>query len=225
MGRPKEHDERTALALLQAAERAIQAGGVEAVSVRGVALEAKTTTRAVYSLFGSKDGLLVALGARAFEMLGSAVRALPETDDPPADLVEVGVAVFRRFVTEHPILFRIGFQHQLAPPQRVAEFDAARLDALAGLAAKVTRLKRAHLLGGRTVADAIAYFDALCEGLADMELRGTFPPGGEERIWRDALTVLVAGLALPARPARPSAVTSKFLQSRRHRQGDVLRDR
>jgi AcrR family transcriptional regulator len=209
MGRPKEHGERTALALLQAAERAIQAGGVEAVSVRGVAEEAKTTTRAVYSLFGSKDGLLVALGARAFEMLGPAVRALPETDDPAADLVEAGAAVFRRFVTEHPILFRIGFQHRLAPPPRVAEFDAARLDALAGLAAKVTRLNRAHLLGGRTAADAIAYFDALCEGLADIELRGTFPRGDEERIWRDALTALVAGLALPARPARPSAAPTK----------------
>ena len=209
MGRPREHDERTALALLQAAERAIQAGGVEAVSVRGVAEEAKTTTRAVYSLFGSKDGLLVALGARAFEMLGSAVRALPETGDPAADLAEAGVAVFRRFATEHPILFRIGFQHRLAPPQRVAEFDAARLDALAGLTAKVTRLQRAHLLGGRTAADAIAYFDALCEGLADIELRGTLPPGDEERIWRDALTALLAGLALPARPARPSAAPTK----------------
>jgi AcrR family transcriptional regulator len=191
------------LALLEAAERAVQAGGVDAVSVRGVAEEAGTTTRAVYSLFGSKEGLLVALGARAFEMLGSAVRALPETEDPAEDLVEAGVAVFRRFVTEHPILFRIGFQHRLAPPERAAEFDAARLDALAGLVAKVTRLKRSHLLGGRTVPDATAHFDALCEGLADMELRGTLPPGEEEHIWRDALSALVAGLAVPARRRRP----------------------
>jgi AcrR family transcriptional regulator len=199
----------TARQLLEAAERAVQAGGVEAVSVRGVAEEAGTTTRAVYSLFGSKDGLLVALGARAFELLGAALRALPETADPVGDLVEAGVSVFRRFVTEHPILFRIGFQHRLAPPERTAEFDDARLHALAELLARITRLERAHPLGGRTVEDAACYFDAICEGLADIELRGTLPPGQEERIWRDALSALVAGLAILTVPERPRSDTKK----------------
>jgi AcrR family transcriptional regulator len=190
------------MALLEATERAVQAGGVEAVSVRGVAEEAGTTTRAVYSLFGSKDGLLVALGARAFELLGAALRTLPETENPAGDLVEAGVSVFRRFVIDHPILFRIGFQHRLAPPERAAEFEDARLDALAELLARITRLERAHLLGGRTVQDAACYFDAMCEGLADIELRGTLPPGEEGRIWRDALSAFVAGLAIPTRPER-----------------------
>ena len=190
------------MTLLEAAERAVQAGGVEAVSVRGVAEAVGTTTRAVYSLFGSRDGLLVALGARAFEMLGVALERLPETEDPAVDLVEAGVLVFRRFVIEHPILFRIGFQHRLAPPERIAEFEDARLKALAGLVAKIARLERAHLLGGRTAGDAACYFDAMCEGLADMELRGTLPPGEEVRIWRDALSVFVAGLAVSSPPER-----------------------
>ncbi len=56
-------------------------------------------------------------------------------------------------------------------------------------------MEGAHLLGGRTVADAACYFDAMCEGLADIELRGTLPPGEEERIWRGALSTFVAGLA------------------------------
>ena len=202
MGRPKEHDARTALALLDAAERAIQAGGVDAVSVRGIAQTAGTTTRAVYSLFGSKDGLLAALGARAFELLGSAIRALPETEDPAADLAEAGIEVFRRFVTEHPILFQMGFQPGPAFADRAAEREEARLDALAGLVGKVTRLDKAHLLRGRTVADAIISFHAMCEGLADIELRGMLPPGHEERIWRTALTALVAGLAVPPPPGQ-----------------------
>ena len=200
MGRPKEHDERTALALLDAAERAIQAGGVDAVSVRGIADTAGTTTRAVYSLFGSKDGLLAVLGARAFELLGSAIRALPETEDPGVDLAEAGAGVFRRFITEHPILFRIGFQPGPAFADRTAELEKARLDALAGLVGKVTRLDKAHLLGGRTVSEAVISFHAMCEGLADIELRGMLPPGQEERTWRTALTALVAGLAMPPPP-------------------------
>ena len=50
--------------------------------------------------------------------------------------------------------------------------------------------------------DAACYFDAMCEGLADMELRGTLPPGEEGRVWRDALSALVGGLAIPTRPER-----------------------
>ena len=87
MCRPRRHDACTAKALLEAAERILQEGGVEALSVRGVAARIGTSTRAVYSVFGSKERLLVALGVRAFEMLGAGVAALPVTDDSAADLV------------------------------------------------------------------------------------------------------------------------------------------
>jgi AcrR family transcriptional regulator len=194
MGRPKEHDEATGEALLDAAEEIIQAGGVAALTVRGLADQVGTTTRAVYSLFGSRDGVLVALGARAFEMLGAGVRAAPESDDPPADLVEAGVSVFRPFVVEHPALFRIGFRG-FVPPELFAKFEAANRHALAGLVAKVDRLDQADLLGGRSVDEAVFAFHAMCEGLAEMELRSRFSLREEEREprWRDALTALVAG--------------------------------
>ena len=101
MGRPREHDERTAAALLAAAERAIEDGGSEALSVRGIANDVGTTTRAVYSLFGSKDGVIAALGAQAFEFLRAGVESLALTEDPAADLVETGL-VFRRLAIERP---------------------------------------------------------------------------------------------------------------------------
>src|SRR3954452_22251081 len=82
MGRPREHDERTAAALLAAAERAIEDGGSEALSVRGIAKEVGTTTRAVYSRFGSKDGLIAALGVQAFECLCTGLQALPAERGP-----------------------------------------------------------------------------------------------------------------------------------------------
>ena len=43
-------------------------------------------------------------------------------------------------------------------------------------------------------------FHALCEGLAAIELRGQMTSGEEMRIWRDALTALVAGFAVVAQP-------------------------
>ncbi|MBJ7601842.1 MAG: TetR/AcrR family transcriptional regulator [Candidatus Dormibacteraeota bacterium] len=209
MGRPREHDERTAAALLEAAERTIDAAGLEVLSVRRVADEVGTTTRAVYSLFGSKNGLLVALGARAFEMLGAAIAAQATTGSPDADLVDAGVAVFRRFAIGHPSLFRIGVQQTLGSPRVAGQLTNASAGAFAGLETRVTRVKEAGLLGRRTVRDASCEFHSLCEGLAAVELRGLMTPGEEERIWRDALAALVAGFAVPVLQTHRSATTKE----------------
>jgi len=208
VGRPKEHDARTAAALLDAAERLVAAHGLDALSLRRVAAQAGTTTRAVYSVYGNKDGLLAALGMRAFELLGAAVAALPGTDDPAADLVAAGVTVFRPFAVGHPSLFRIGMQHQLPAVLLTGDVRAAATQALTGLLARIARLEGAGLLGPRTVAQAAFAFHALCEGLAAAELRRGLPPGQEEPLWRGALAALVAGFAAPAHrtpPAPPAA--------------------
>ena len=194
MGRPREHDERTAAALLAAAEQAVEAGGPEALAVRGIAKEVGTTTRAVYSLFGSKDGLVAALGVHAFEFLRTGLEALPVTDDAAADLVEVGL-VFRRLATERPALYSIGVRRDvpdLPPWQPVC--DAADA-ALAVLMQRVARLGDAGLLGEDTVVDATLQFHALCEGLVTLELRGPRIPFDAGRVWRAALASLIAGFA------------------------------
>ena len=69
MGRPRLHDDATREALLGAAEALVEAGGPGALSVRAAADTIGTSTRAVYSIFGSKEGLLSALAQRSFELL------------------------------------------------------------------------------------------------------------------------------------------------------------
>jgi AcrR family transcriptional regulator len=198
MGRPREHDERTAAALLAAAERAIGDGGPEALSVRGIAKQVGTTTRAVYSLFGSKDGLIAALGEQAFEFLRAGLEALPLTEDPAADLVETGL-VFRRLATERPALYSIGVQRDVAdlPPWQ-SVCDAADA-AFAVLVGRVARLADAGLLGGQTVDEATLQFHALCEGLATVELRGARAPFDADHLWRAGLSALIAGFAAGSR--------------------------
>jgi AcrR family transcriptional regulator len=198
MGRPRLHDAATAAALLAEAERIVEAEGFDTLTVRRVATAAGTTTRAVYTAFGSKDALVIALGARGFDLLREHLAALPEAADPAVDLVEAGVRVFRRFAVEHPALFRISIQRALPDPGLFQGFLLAGRAAMAALRSRIARLEPAGGLGGRTPADAAAEFHALCEGLAAVELRGMFRPGEAERIWRDALTALVRGFALPA---------------------------
>lgn len=197
LGRPKEHDERTAIGLLDAAERIVDEGGLGALSVRRVAGEVGITTRAVYSLFGSKDGLVVALGVRAFDLLRAAIDALPATDDPAGDLVKAGVVVFRRFVLQHPALFGLGVQHVAVPSELAQGFRGAAEHALDGLQSRIARLADGGRLGARSTSDASCEFHALCEGLAALELRAALPPDKAKRIWRDALAALVAGWGAP----------------------------
>jgi len=195
MGRPREHNEETRAALLEAAERLVAERGASALSVRAVADAAGTTTRAVYSLFGSKDGLVVALGMRAYELLGAAVAGLPTTDDPAADLVDAGL-VFRRFAREHPALFTIGIQRALPSPELWDQFRAAAATALSVLCARIDRVGDRSGLGGRSTLDAAWQFHALCEGLAAAELRSLAECDDLEARWRAALTALVHGFAL-----------------------------
>ena len=198
MGRPREHDEHTRAALRAAAERLVADGGVAAFSVRAVADQAGTTTRAVYSLFGSKDGLLVdALAQGAFDYLTEGIDALGDTDDPVADLIAVGVRVFRGLVCEHPALYRIAFQRIVPGFRAGPEVTAARQRAWARLTAKIQRLKDAGLLDHRPVAEAAVEFNVMLEGLANAELRGRalsmLPEGAEEEAWRNALATLIRG--------------------------------
>lgn len=197
MGRPKEHDQRTRAALLGAAEDLVERDGVAALSIRRVADEVGTTTRAVYSLFGSKAGLMDALGAEAFRRLAEGLSALPLGVDARADLIAAGTTAFRDLVVDHPALFRAGIQQPKtteSPLTRQAA-DAA----LKHLQRLVSRLNEAGLLRDRTTDQATWQFHALCEGLAQLELRGGMPATRPEEAWHDALTTLVDGLAAPRR--------------------------
>lgn len=200
MGRPKIHADATRIALRAAAEQLVASGGPDAFSVRGVAEAAGTTTRAVYSLFGSADGLLVdALAQGAFEFLADEITALGKSDDPVADLIAVGVPVFRRLVLEHPALYRIAFQRVVRNLQPGPELTAARARAFDALLSRVRRLDDAGLLAGKPTREAAVEFNAMLEGLANAELRGAvfrnLPEGREEQAWRNALSTLVRGFA------------------------------
>jgi len=196
MGRSRVHDETTAAALLDAAERIAETEGIHALTVRRVAEMTGTTTRAVYATLGSKQALLSGLGVRAFDMLGAAVELLPTTNDPAADLVAAGTLGFRPFVLSHPALFRIGVQQTSVPSDvKQAIFPAAER-ALVSLHRRLARLRAAGRLGARNLSDAALEFHAACEGLAALELRGIIRPDEGQRLWDDTLSAVVAGWQL-----------------------------
>jgi AcrR family transcriptional regulator len=198
MRRQSEHNHDMRLALIAAAERLIAEEGPAALSVRAVAGQVGTTTQAVYTLFGSKDGLINALALRLYEMFGTAIAEQPETDDPAADLIELAVTM-RRLVLEHPSLYRIAFQRVVPGVRAAPDLAAARQADLAEFRHKFERLEHIGLLAGESIEGAMLQFSAMVEGFANVELRGDalrlLPWGGEEQAWRDAAATLIRGFA------------------------------
>ena len=206
MGRPREHDDVTAVALLDAAEALLAVGGPSAVTVRGVADAHGVTTRAVYTLFGDKAGLLEQLAGRGYDVLTSLVSSLPETDDAAADLVSAGVRGFRLFATERPHLFRLTFEHVTAETVRdPAVREKARASYLA-LTHWIARAKESGAIAPLPQAAVAFAFHSTCVGLAVTALSRREAPEGpgfwptlagrtDEELWAEALTALVAGFS------------------------------
>jgi AcrR family transcriptional regulator len=183
-------------------------GGPDALSVREVADLAGVTTRAVYTVFGSKAGLIAALAARGYGILADGVAAVQETDDPAADLVAAGVDGFRPFAIGHPHLFRLTFERVDAAVLHQPTVGPEGLRSYEALVRWIVRAQRAGVIDGRPVGEVAFAFHALCQGLAGGELADQPAPLGarlwahalERTIdpadrWRAALGALVQGMA------------------------------
>jgi AcrR family transcriptional regulator len=214
MARPRIHDASTGAQLLTNAEALLAEGGPDAVSVRAVADRSATTTRAVYAVFGSKEGLVRHLCRSGYDLLSGAVEGLPETDDPAADLVACGIDGFRAFATQRPHLFRLTFERVTSDLLEDADVRQSAERAYDALARRADRVIEHHQLR-QDSAEVVLQFHSLCQGLATSELQAQPPPVGSgfwpmlrgadmEALWRSALRAYVSGLAVPRpTPARP----------------------
>jgi AcrR family transcriptional regulator len=206
MGRPREHDAATRARLLQAAEHLSATKGFEAITVRAVAEEAGTTTRAVYALFGSKQGLEQALHEAMFTRLRDLMQGCPRSDDPRQDLLVQALA-YRRWAVERPERYALAIHRFVGQPERPRSEEgvAASRDALDELRHAVRRCRDAgQLRADLDPEDIVTQLRAVVHGLAEFENLGRLEPE-PERQWRAALSALFDGYAQAAAPA-PAAL-------------------
>jgi AcrR family transcriptional regulator len=205
MGRKREHDAATGQALLDAAESLIGEGGLPALSVRALAARVGSSTRAVYSVFGSKHGLEQALVARAFRLLGAEVEALALTGDPRSDLIAALTQAFRGFVRAHPDLFRLVFLPGATWGQGVSFGEDALAEsnrAWEKLFVRIGRAQEAGVLGPSDPWEVALGLNALGTGLAVLELCQLMPDDIAGAVWESSVATFVLGLEarLPAAP-------------------------
>ena len=193
MGRPREHDEATRERLLAAAERLSAAKGFDAITVRAVAEEAATTTRAVYALFGSKEGLERALHHAMFTRLRDLEQGRRRRENPRDDLLELALA-YRRWAVERPERYALAMHRFVGKGARPRSEEglAVSREALDELVQTVHRCHDAGLLGVEAVDDVVIQLRAVVHGLAELENLGILGPD-PERHWRAVTSAVLDG--------------------------------
>jgi AcrR family transcriptional regulator len=200
MGRPREHGADTRAALLAAAGDLVHAEGPAAVSVRRVADAVGTTTRAVYSLFGDKDGLLRELSLDVAETMRRHHERVPHLADPLAELPLL-IAGFRAAALERRQLYDLFMAqvHAAADPgDPVFRLVYATFDRVL---ATIRRCLDVNAFPGRDEFTVGRHLLALVHGLASLELRGVLGDEPTARaVWATATEATLTGLR--TRPQR-----------------------
>lgn len=125
MSRPRLHDDALRTRLLEVTSEVVSTAGPGAVTVRDVARRAGTSASAVYALFGSKDALLAGVVEEGFHRFGKRLAAVPRTDSPRADLLELGMA-YRRSALAEPHFYTAMFTRGGAPGTERSTFAVLR---------------------------------------------------------------------------------------------------
>ncbi len=195
---PKPHGDRDAQrdAMLAAAAAILARDGVAGLNLRKLAETVGTSTMAVYSLFGGKDGLVDALYVMTMEKLGAALQAVAPDPDPVRWLADLAVA-YRRFALAHPALYGI-VVGQTVPHHRVA---TERLRVQAGFQtlkrAVITLIKREDAAGRFEPEQVAAALWSMVHGVVSLELVGQFDTATADHILaHSAEAVLARYLAL-----------------------------
>lgn len=199
MARPRVHDSALRARLLDVATELLAGAGPDALTVRSAAARASTSTTAVYSLFGSRDGLVEAASEHAAERFATHLRAAPTAEDPGPQLLELGLA-YRRFALEQPHAYRLMFSAPVAGRSQVpaGPVDDAPSFRVLREAVCAVLATGGHAPDETAVVRAAASIWALAHGLVSLELTDQLPVPAAERSASYRAALQAAGPALLA---------------------------
>jgi AcrR family transcriptional regulator len=159
-------------ALLDAAARLLDAGGVEAVTLREVGRQAGVSHNAPYKHFPSKEYLLAALAARELERRG----ARPEPSASPADRLREALHSYVRWALDSPARFRLIFGPWTVDS---TELHLAADAAQSRFVDTVVTAQQADLLPPGDPVRLASLLRSLAHGAADLAAAGHLAAGGK----------------------------------------------
>jgi len=190
MARPVVHTDSLRQELLAVTVELVDRDGPARVTLRDVASAARTSTTAVYSLFGGKSQLLTAVvddGFRSFR--DSQVAAAPE------GLQGLGVA-YRAWALEHRALYRLMFGGAMAAFVDCQPSPEAAGGAMEPLMEAVAAAQASGALLPAPVDMVAVAIWGQVHGLVSLELAQMGPPGADwAAAYNSALDAVARGWA------------------------------
>ena len=165
--------------IFAAAKRAFDAGGLAAVSIRGVAKEVGITPMAIYRHYESADALTDALVMHGLARWEARVRAIKGRT--PLERIERVSTVFLDFALEEPRNFEAAFMLQGQTARRYPDdFVAGRSPAGVMIVADVEQAIRDGDIAGAPPVEIWMTLWGLGQGLVSLHRAGRFAGGDKE---------------------------------------------
>lgn len=199
----KAHNADLATRLVDEAGRILSAEGAAALSLRRLAAATGTSTMAVYTLFGDKQGLLAAMYRAGFERLGATMHeATAGIDEPLEALAALGYA-YRRAALDNPHLYDLMFGRPVASFEPDLETQEIAEAAYRPLVEGVRRCLDAGVLVADDAERVAFYLWAVTHGMVSLELAGhlTGDDAVREAAYTDALVLSSTPFLSPAAAA------------------------
>jgi AcrR family transcriptional regulator len=190
MARPVVHNDSLRQDLLAVTAELVDRDGPARVTLRDVASAAKTSTSAVYSLFGGRSQLLTAVVDDGFRSFHESQEAAA-----PGGLSGLGVA-YRAWALEHRALYRLMFGGALAAYADCQPSPEAAASAMEPLMDAVASAQAAGALQQAPVEMVAVAIWGQVHGLVSLELAQVGPPAADwAAAYSSALNAVARGWA------------------------------
>ena len=193
-------------AILDAAARILETGGLDALTMQAVAAEVGVRAPSLYKRVRDRAALVQGVQESASAELGAALRDVAKGKDPRADLLAMA-DTFRAFAHRrsgaYGLLFAALPDDMRVAPETNQAAVAPVITAIAALQTRGAKNKhggRGAKTGAKAAGDppleAARLFVAFAHGFVSMELAGAFRLGGDvDRAWRTGVATIVDAVA------------------------------
>lgn len=168
-------------ALLDAAEGLLDAGGVDAVTLREVGHRAGVSHNAPYKHFAGKEALLAAVAARELRRRRDTLTAALERDEPPEVVLRGALHRYAEWAAAYPARFKLVFGRWTQESTGLADLAEAAHTASEQLVAIVRAAQARGALPPGDPERVTALLRALAHGAADLTIAGHLSPEGKGR--------------------------------------------
>ena len=192
-------------AIVRAARSLLEEGGLDAVTMQGVADRVGVRAPSLYKHVAGRAALIGVVAADVIgELDGALAPALRAAD--PAEAVRIAAGNYRAFARHSPGAYQLLFSRLLPQARPSPEANAA------GAAGVLFIAQR--LVGPARALEAARLLTAFVHGFVSMELAGAFRLGGDvDGAFEYALETILRGLA-PRRRGKPQAAPGGRLHDR-----------